>query len=193
MVVYYVRMRRSIVISALVVLIASCSFGPASSVRPSQAARTLPASTASLACQDAIASQDSPDSNLSVVFDQVALPTSNALQANRSSEPNGSTRLFAKIGLLIASGASFELVVPAEWVGHLMIGWGNPGIRTSRLHVSGCVANTTQKRWLVYAGGYWVDTPACVPLRVTAGGRDQLVQIGIGKACPGQSAPPPGT
>ena len=94
-------MRRSILISALVLLIAGCSIGPTSSVRPSTAATTSPASTASLACQDAIASQDSPDSYLSVVFNQVALPTSNALQANRSSEQNGSARLFAKIGLFI--------------------------------------------------------------------------------------------
>jgi hypothetical protein len=137
-------MPRSILISALVLLIAGCSIGRTSSVRPSPATTTSPASTASLACQDAIASEDSPDSYLSVVFNQVALPTSNALQANRSSEQDPSARLFAKIGLFIASGASFELIVPAEWVGRLMIGWGNPGIRATHLHVSGCVANATR-------------------------------------------------
>jgi hypothetical protein len=183
---------RFILISAMVLLIAGCSIEPTSSARPSPATTTSATSTASLACQDAIASQDSPDSYLSVVFNQVALPTSNALQANRSSEQDPSARLFAKIGLYIASGASFDLIVPAEWVGRLMIGWGNPGIRTTHLHVSGCVASATQKRWLVYAGGYWVGAAACVPLLVRAGGREQLVQIGIGTPCPGQSAPPPG-
>jgi hypothetical protein len=185
-------MPRSVLISAVVLLIAGCSIGPTSSARPSPAATTSPASSASLACQDAIASEDSPDRYLSVVFNQVALPTSNALQANRSSEQDPRARLFAKIGLFIASGATFELIVPAEWVGRLMIGWGNPGIRTTHLHVSGCAASATQKRWLVYAGGYWVGAAACVPLLVRAGGSEQLVQIGIGTACPGQSAPPPG-
>src|ERR1700736_3236980 len=132
-------MPRSVLISAVVLLIAGCSIGPTSSARPSPRAATSPASSPSLACQDAIASEDSPDSYLSVVFNQVALPTSNALQANRSSEQDPRARLFAKIGLFIASGASFELIVPAEWVGRLMIGWGNPGIRTTHLHVRGAL------------------------------------------------------
>ena len=71
-------MPRSILISAVILLIAGCSIGPTSSARPSPATTTSPASTASLSCQDAIASEDSPDSYLSVVFNQVALPTSNA-------------------------------------------------------------------------------------------------------------------
>lgn len=151
-----------------------------------------PLSTASLACQNVIASEAEPPAYQSVVFNQVALPL-NALQVNSSGEPDSTARLFAKAGLDVASGASFELIVPAGWVGHLTIGWGSPAKRTNHLYVSGCEATGSQKPWLVFAGGFWVGEPACVPLLVRAGDREQLVQIGVGAACPGQAAPPPGT
>jgi hypothetical protein len=129
---------------------------------------------------------------VSVVFNQVALPTVHPLQANRSNEQDPSARLFAEYGLLVASGTAFDLIVPAEWVGRLTIVWGSTPIRATRLQVSGCVAKATEKRWLVFAGGYWVGAPACVPLLVRAGSCEQLVHIGVGAACPGQAPPPPG-
>lgn len=148
--------------------------------------------SAQLGCRDAIASRADPPADMSVVFNHVALPTVNALQANRSGESDPSARLFAKQGLFVASGASFALIVPAEWVGRLTIGWGSPGPRTTHLLVSGCKATGSQERWLVFAGGFWVGEPACVPLLVKTAGQEQTVLIGVGAACPGQAAPPPG-
>ena len=43
--------------------------------------------------------------------------------------------------------------------------------------------------WLAYAGGYWIDHPACVSIIVRAGARQQQVDIGVGTACPGQRPP----
>ena len=44
-------------------------------------------------------------------------------------------------------------------------------------------------KWLAYAGGYWIDHPACVPIIVRTGGKQQTVHIGIGTPCPGQQPP----
>jgi hypothetical protein len=151
-----------------------------------------PGMAASIACKDAIASKADPPADLSVVFNQVALPTVNAVQANRSGESDPSARLFAKAGLFVASGASVALIVPPEWLGRVTIGWDNSGMRTTHLFVSRCKTTGSQKRWLVFAGGFWVGEPACVPLLVRSGAQEQKVQIGVGAACPGQVAPPPG-
>jgi hypothetical protein len=156
----------------------------------SRLAPATPLPKGSLACQDVIATRDTPDSDLSVVLNAVALPTRDALQANRSGEVGPADRLFAKRGLLVASGASFELIVPSDWVGKLSVGWGNPAPRTPHLHVSACKAAGSQKTWLVFAGGFWVADAACVPLLVKAGSGQELVHIGVGAACPGQAPPP---
>ena len=146
-----------------------------------------------LQCKDVIGSEAEPSADLSTVFDQVALPTVNALQANPSGAADPHASLFAKWGLFVASGSSFELSVPDAWLGRLTIGWGSPATRTTHFHVSGCEPTGSQKRWLVFSGGYWTNAPACVPIIVSSGGQEQTVQIGVGVSCPGQGPPPPGT
>jgi hypothetical protein len=147
-----------------------------------------------LACTDSIASRAKPPADQSTLFGQVALPTGAALQANRSGELDPSGRLFAKTGLYVASGASLSLIVPAEWIGRLTIGWGSPAQRTNHLYVQGCKASESQMPWLVFAGGFWVGEPSCVSLLVSsAAAQEQKVQIGVGAACPGQAAPAPGS
>lgn len=128
---------------------------------------------------------------MQVVLGVVALPTSlrySALQTALTSDA-GPLRLFAKTGLAIRTGTTFELVVPAEYGDRLGIGWGGaPSAPTSRFTVADC-ANPGGTGWLAYAGGYWIDHPACVTLIVKAGGKQQTVHIGIGTACPGQLPP----
>jgi len=144
-------------------------------------------------CRESIASVTQPPVDQSILFDQVALPTRSALQANRSGETDPNGRLFAKAGLYVAAGASFSLIVPDEWAGRLTIGWGNPPGRTTHLYVRACNASGSQKPWLVFAGGFWIGQPACVPLLVKTETQEQkTVQIGVGAACPGQAPPPPG-
>jgi hypothetical protein len=125
---------------------------------------------------------------LQVVLGVVALPVSPgypALQTSLSGDGNGPLRLFAKTGLVIRPGTTFELIVPARFTSRLSIGWGTP---SHRVVVSHCVG-TGGGRWLAYAGGYWIDHPACVPVIVRAGGKQQQVHIGVGTACPGQRPP----
>jgi hypothetical protein len=145
-----------------------------------------------LRCADSSTAFDQPPADRQVLFDQVALPTHKALQTNRSGDLDFAGRLFAKAGLYIASGSSFSLIVPADWVGRLTIGWGSPGQRTTHLYVRDCAASALQKHWLAFAGGFWIDQPACVPLLVKTASQQQTVQIGLGAPCPGQAPPLPG-
>lgn len=122
---------------------------------------------------------------LQVVLGVVALPISSrypALQTFLSG--NGPLRLFAKTGLFFRPGTTFELIVPARFTNRLSIGWGTP---SHRVVVNNCA--NTGGGWLALAGGYWIDHPACVPIIVRAGGKQQQVHIGVGTACPGQRPP----
>jgi hypothetical protein len=183
----------SLAISVFVVTATACVSTSTVSPTPSDA-------IAVLGCQDVIASEVAPPSGSSIILDAVALPTGRALQANRSGGSDPKEKLFAKDGLFIRRGASFDVVVPEAWRGRLAIGWDSNGKPTTHLRVPGC--RPTQRMpsssrwdlsddWLVYPGGYSVSQPACVSLIVRAGQTEQTVQIGVGAACPGQSPPPP--
>ncbi|MCW2936060.1 MAG: hypothetical protein JWM19_7022 [Actinomycetia bacterium] len=127
---------------------------------------------------------------LQVVLGVVALPASPgypALQTSLSGDGNGPLRLFAKAGLVIRPGTTFELIVPGRFTSRLSMGWGAPGTPSHRILVGNCAS--TGGGWLAYAGGYWIDHPACVPIIIRAGGKQQQVHIGVGTACPGQRPP----
>ncbi|MCA1708012.1 MAG: hypothetical protein LC808_33955 [Actinobacteria bacterium] len=194
--------RRAIAPLLVVVFLAACSAAPSSpdaAERHGTASTTAPASEPQLhlditmlRCGDVIATAESPSPGHSVVLGEVALPTETALQANPSGQADPGGQLFAKDGLLIRPGASVELVVPDIVHGQASIGWGNPAIRTRHLVIEGC-GSTTTTSWLVYAGGYWVAEPTCLPLVVKAGGASRQVSIGVGTPCPGRAPSPPTT
>jgi hypothetical protein len=179
-------------ISVLVVTATAC-------VSTATVAPTPSDEVAALGCQDVIASEVVPPSGSSIILDAVALPTGRALQANRSSGSDPNEKLFAKDGLFIRRGASFDLVVPAAWRGRLAVSWGSLSKPTSHLHIPGCRPSQRMPssgrwdpsdNWLVYPGGYLASQAARVSLVVRAGQTEHTVLIGIGTACPGQSAPP---
>jgi hypothetical protein len=186
--------RAWLVTGGLVLTVTACSPSTSTvSPTPSDAMSVLP-------CQDVIASASVPPSESSVILDAVALPTGRALQANQSGDSDPRAKLFAKDGLLIRRGASFDLLVPEQWRGRLLVGWGSPGKPTTHLRVPGC--RPTQRMpsssrwdpsddWLVYPGGYSVSQTACVSVLVRAGQAEQTVRIGVGASCPGQGPPPP--
>jgi hypothetical protein len=155
------------------------------------------APTASLPCPDQIDSSTAPSPQLTTTLGRVALPTHYALGAVLlPNEPDPNARYWAKQGLDIRAGGSFELVVPPEWQGRLSFGWGNPGQWTTRLKVSGCrwtpspSQSSPSRAWLGFAGGYRVRSPACVAVLVRAGHQTRRVHIGVGAPCPGQRPPP---
>ncbi len=168
----------------------SAPAGVTGTAAPSQSATSAPAPVAGavLPCADQIGT-DAPPASFETVLGVVALPASpryGALQTSRSGSA-GSQRLFAKTGLVIKAGTTFDLVVPDGT--SLGIGWGSgPTTPSRRLHISAC-PSAGGDGWLAYAGGYWTNRPACVPLIVAAGGRQQQVRIGLGTPCPGQRPP----
>ena len=148
-----------------------------------------PAGESALACGNYI-DANATAAPLQVVLGVVALPASPrypALQTSLSGDGSGAPRLFAKTGLVIRPGTTFELIVPAPFTNRLSIGWGLPGMPHHRVVVNSCP--DPGGGWLAYAGGYWIDHPACVPIIVRAGSKQQRVDIGLGKACPGQRPP----
>lgn len=150
------------------------------------ASSATPAGKSVLLCSTGTAVSDAQVAPLRVVLGVVALPASPGYPALQTSlTGNGPRRLFAKTGLVIRPGATFELIVPAPFSSRLSIGWNTPG---NRVIVRNC-ASAGRGGWLAYAGGYWIDHPACVPIIVRAGNRQLQVHIGLGTACPGQRSP----
>jgi hypothetical protein len=183
--------------AVLAVAVAACGGGDH---QQSQTSRdTLSASSHGgavrvLPCQELIGTGP-PVNGMHVVLGVVALPASpwtrRALQTARSGLRDPRARLFAKQGLVIRAGARFRLIVQGRLRDRLSIGWGNAGEghRGTTIAVAAC-SGPRGAKWLAYAGGYFVRDPVCATLIVAANGRQQRVQIGIGKACEGQRPPP---
>ena len=183
--------RRSALVTAAVIamLLASCTSGTVRSSIGTPSPTTRSTAGSVLDCR--VASGVDGVAPLPVVLGVVALPISPrypALGTSQSGDGNGPLRLFAKTGLFFRPGTTFELIVPARFASRLRIGWGAPGTPSHIVEVSNC-ANPGGGTWLAIAGGYWIDHPACVPIIVRAGGKQQQVHIGVGKACPGQRPP----
>ena len=190
--------RGSVLVTAAVIttMLAGCTSGTvrSSTGKPGPTTRSGHASAAPTAGSVLDCSATDPVdlcAPLQVVLGVVALPISPqypALGTSLSGDGNGPLRLFAKTGLFFRPGTRFELIVPARFASRLRIGWGAPGTPSQIVEVSNC-ANPGGGGWLAIAGGYWIDHPACVPIIVRAGGKQQQVHIGVGKACPGQRPP----
>ncbi len=128
---------------------------------------------------------------MQVVLGVVALPTSprySALQTSRSGDGTGPMRLFAKTGLVIKTGTTFELIVAAGTANRASIGWGASAAPRHRILVPSC-PTAGGNGWLAYPGGYWIEHSACVSIIVKAAARQQQVHIGVGAPCPGQQPP----
>lgn len=146
-----------------------------------------------LDCNDYIGAHP-PVPGLQVVLGVVALPTSaaggTALQTSRTGEGPSGPRLYAKTGLLVRARTDFQIVVPPGSGGRLGIGWGSSATPAKAVVVSHCPRAHLPVKWIAFAGGYWLDHPACVALRVQTAQRTKTVHIGLGAPCPGQRPPP---
>jgi hypothetical protein len=129
--------------------------------------------------------------DMTVLFDSVALPTSDSYRAALQTSEQGqfahdrAGRLFAKQGLYFKPGHAFEVIVPDEFRDRMSIGWAT---RSWRVTVGDCVGVPTE--WMALVGGYWVADPLCAELIVRSVDGEQRVKIGLGAPCPGQDPPP---
>ncbi len=127
-------------------------------------------------CEHVIDRLEAPPPDLEVLLDAVALPTRTVLQANESGEPG---LLFAKHGLVVRAGVEVEVAVQAPSGRRQLLTWGSPGPEGAAVRVPPC----TGASWIVFAGGYLVDAPACVRLVVRSVGREARTQVPVGAPC----------
>jgi hypothetical protein len=117
-----------------------------------------------------------PPGTLEIVLGAVALPTRMVLQANDTGRAGES---FAKHGLVVKGDAEVELAV-GEGVTGARLEWNGVATTGPTTRHQPCRGQTD---WFVYAGGYYVAAPTCLPVIVRAGGREQSVRIAVGVAC----------
>ncbi len=130
-----------------------------------------------------------PPASFQVVLGVVALPAGPryaALQTSLSGYGNGALRLFAKTGLVIKPGTTFELIVPARFSARLGIGWGSPGTPSRRVVVSDCPS--AGGGWLGFAGGVLDRSPG-----LRADHRQGRQQTATGQHRRGKGVPWPAT
>lgn len=139
-----------------------------------------------LPCQNMILSDEDVPEDYEVLLDVIALPTASsaprALQAGRH-DGTDPPSYFAKTGLLVRSGAAFELKVDHPLT--VGIRWGSPTEFSSTISSQGCPGES----WIAFAGGFVVQEPTCVRLILTADDQQEVFSVGAGAACQGQQPP----
>jgi hypothetical protein len=133
----------------------------------------------------------SPSPRDVVVFDRVAIPrglADNGL-ASFTGRP-ARLKFWLKAGLLVRRHGTplgpapraikpVEITVPREWRNRAAIGWGDAGV-SSTVRITGCRSTTP---WVVFTGGYYVRSAACVPLIVRIGDRSRRIRVAVGRPC----------
>lgn len=197
-VVFDGQVRRLSVIgaAAVVLVLSACTTDPKPAQPSGSPGESIDAApdaalthSATLNCDDYIGT-DPPSNDLQVVLGVVALPTKPAglpLQPASTGSSALSPRLFAKSGLLIKAGTDFDIVVPNRVENRLQIGWGTA--RPSHAVAVRNCADVGNTGWLAFAGGYWLDRPACVTLDVRVERERRSVNIGLGTPCPDPEQP----
>ncbi|MGC1206344.1 MAG: hypothetical protein WA880_00145 [Ornithinimicrobium sp.] len=147
------------------------------------------AEVASLPCEQSIFTDQDVPQDYEILLDAVALPTSQsspeALQASLRREADDEPGYFAKTGLVVRSGAVFDLIVDSD-ADVAMIGWGAPADFSTMISSQGCDG----EGWIAFAGGFVVTEPMCVDLTLRSGDEEQTFSVGAGSACEGQIPPP---
>jgi len=164
-------------------LVSSCALGacdPSSTPLPVESSPLPSGDPGTVACDTVIGGSAGPPTGSEAVLDDVVLPVGQILQPSPTGG-SGSPRLFAKQGLLVRAGARPELRIPTDWDGRAWIAWGQLE-PADVVTVSACPPVGSDP-WIAFAGGYYVDEPACVPVVVRSGGREATVRIGIGVSC----------
>jgi hypothetical protein len=130
-------------------------------------------------CDDSIGTLKIPTPGTRVVLGVVALPTEVLATVPVAG------RLWSKRGLEVLAGAVVEISVAREAADQAALIWGSAREPGSRQRVNGCsvVGCAADCGWLAFAGGYWVDAPACVPIVVRSNGREARVGVAVGAAC----------
>ncbi|MBE1487768.1 hypothetical protein [Plantactinospora soyae] len=154
--------------------------GPTSTAIPGRTPTgPVPAGASLVSCAHVIDHLDAPPADRVVVAEVVAVPVG-LLEVHPAGKA-GPARFFAKTGMVVRADSTVDLSVPAGSAGRTVIGWGSPAEPARQVRLPGCPDRTG---WVAFAGGFWLDEPACVPLTVRSNGRDERVRMAIGVDCP---------
>ena len=193
--------RRIAVCMVGAVVLAGCRGSPASQSAPAPQGVTHgvtsaspPLAVATFSALDCnVIDDQAPPPGRITVLNAVSLPdpvNSPALGTSRDRHPDTPAEtFFAKDGLGIRPGRGWRISVPAQAAGHLLIGWGSPGVPSLSVGPPTCRPPASTSGWMWFPGGYWTDRPGCYPLLVEAGGHAQRTTVGVGAPCRGQQPP----
>lgn len=171
--------RSPMALALLLVLGALTACTPAAPA-PSPEPTASPFDPTAIPCDQAIDALAGPPPGYSVLLDSVGLPVGRKLDINVIADV--SPRRFAKQGLVVRAGTPVELRIPADWEGRAWIEWGNSSHAKNVITVPPC-PDRGSLTWLVFAGGFFVDEPACLPIIVRTAGREETARIGVGTDC----------
>jgi hypothetical protein len=135
-------------------------------------------------CSMAIEQSQNPQvDGLRLVLGRVWLPRRTLKLPRR---PGPGWDRFAKIGLVVGAGPPVVLEVPPGWRSVYSLEYAPKRVQTvadgsRELSVRACAG--ALGRWSVYAGGYVVKRPVCVPLTVRADARTTTVDVAVGRSC----------
>ena len=136
-------------------------------------------------CSDAIDFVPEPQVGLDDILGTVGLQAGSRSQVSRT-DSGSPHRLFAKIPLLAHPGRGATLSVPRAWAGRVSMTWGEAQWTTT-MKVPACAASPGPSgdgaRWWVFAGGFSLDRPACVPVEVATRTRVEVVHVPLGTRC----------
>jgi hypothetical protein len=139
--------------------------------------------TPTVACFDAVDHVHSgTGSGYRVVLGVVSVPPLNVYGRGPVETRQKPWPYWEKAGLVIRMGSPPVLVsVPSAWRKRVAITWGSSGT-VSTLQFGHCPPPATT--WSAYAGGFYLRSPACLPLRISVGGKTAKVWFGLGRRCP---------
>jgi hypothetical protein len=141
------------------------------------------AAVKAVGCPEAISQEDDPGETYQVVAGAAAVPAGDrVLEPALQTSDEGPTRLFAKWGLLVRTGATVDLSLLPGWADRARLSWGDTGVEpATAVRVTACRDGAA---WSVFAGGTWVAEADCVPIRITAAtGEEDTVELSIGAPC----------
>jgi hypothetical protein len=88
---------------------------------------------------------------------------------------------FAKRGLLVKRGASFEIIALNAHGVDVTTSWGGSP-RSNDLKVNSC-GQDGARQWMAFAGGFYVNRHACVTVLVKMGAKTRRLRVAAGARC----------
>lgn len=159
------------------------SIPPTSAPATSFDGRAPVSDVARLHCDEPIDELRSPRPEMRTAGGAIALVVVNP-QSFAETPQEAPHRRWEKSPLVVRLGRRATVEVPRAWATRLAFTWGTNAQLTpwtTKMVVGPCHEGFGHRPWVVFPGGYSFDRPACVPIRVTAGGRSSVLHVALGR------------